>query len=51
MFIARELRNGFALRQECYVRDDITDMSLAAARASIDIALLTECETHVGRWL
>jgi hypothetical protein len=45
MFIAAERRKRFALRQECHVRADRTEMSSAAVRTPINIALLTECET------
>jgi hypothetical protein len=51
MFIAPEQPKRFALRQECHVRADMTEMSSAAARASINIALLTECKTAAGPWL
>ena len=51
MFIAPERQKRFALRQECDVTADMPEMSSSAARASINIALLTECETHVGPWL
>ena len=44
MFIAAERRKRFALRQECDVTADMPEMSSAAARASINIALLTEFE-------
>jgi len=36
MFIAPEQRKGFALRQECHVRADMTEMSSAAARTTIN---------------
>jgi len=51
MFIAPNQRKRFALRQECHVRADMTEMSSAAARTPINIALLTECETAACPWL
>jgi len=67
MFIAAERRKRFALRQECDVTADMPEMSSAAARASINIALLrsarlmmvrgykhctpTECEPLAAMWL